>query len=239
MNPDRLAELEEERRFLLRSLTDLEREFEAGDVDGVDYRELKDGYTRRTASVLRAIDDGRSALPTRPPVNWIGRSIGAVVVVALVAVVWWALSTSSAQRRPGEQITGLDPRDEQQVLLSQARASQFADPAAAAALYDLVLAEDPDQPEALTYGGWTKALSATSDVDLRTAIDQLLRATEVDPSYPDPECFLGIIYGNLGQNDLAVPRLDVCLGADPPADVRGLVEELRNDLAAELAEPDG
>ena len=33
MNPDRLAELEEEQRFLLRSLSDLEREYEAGDVD--------------------------------------------------------------------------------------------------------------------------------------------------------------------------------------------------------------
>ena len=33
---DRLAALEEERRFLLRSLTDLEREHDAGDVDDLD-----------------------------------------------------------------------------------------------------------------------------------------------------------------------------------------------------------
>ncbi len=239
VNPDRLAELEEERRFLLRSITDLEREFAAGDIDELDYRELIDGYTARTAAVLRAIDDGRSALPPKTPANWTRRLISAGAVVGLIAVVWWALSTSSAQRRPGEQITGLDPRDEQQVLISQARASQFTDPAAAAALYDLVLADDPDQPEALAYGGWTKALSAASDDDLRDAIDQLIRATEVDPDYPDPECFLGIVYGNLGQNDLAVPRLDVCLAADPPADVRGLVEGLRADLAAELTESGG
>ena len=32
MNPDRLAELEEERRFLLESIRDLDREREAGDV---------------------------------------------------------------------------------------------------------------------------------------------------------------------------------------------------------------
>ena len=35
MDPDRLAELEEERRFLLRSLDDLERE---GDVTQLNYR---------------------------------------------------------------------------------------------------------------------------------------------------------------------------------------------------------
>ena len=66
MNPDRLAELEEERRFLLRSMTDLEREHAAGDVDEVDYRELKDGYTVRAAATLREIDDGRRALPAKP-----------------------------------------------------------------------------------------------------------------------------------------------------------------------------
>lgn len=231
MNPDQLAELEDERRFLLRSLTDLEREHDAGDVDDVDYEELRDGYTARAAAVLRAIDEGHAALPEKPPVNWSRRIFGGVIVVALVAVVWWALSASTAQRLPGGEITGLDPRDERQVLLAQARASQFDDPAAAAALYDLVLDDEPDHVEALAYGGWTKALAATSDDELRIAIDQLLRATELDSDYPDPECFLGIVYARLEQNDLALPRLDECLDANPPSDVRVLVEGLRARVA--------
>jgi hypothetical protein len=37
VNPDQLAELEEQRRFLLRSLTDLDREHQYGDVDDHDY----------------------------------------------------------------------------------------------------------------------------------------------------------------------------------------------------------
>ena len=56
MNPDRLAELEEERRFLLGSLVDLEREREAGDVEDADYEALRDGYTARAATVLRNIE---------------------------------------------------------------------------------------------------------------------------------------------------------------------------------------
>ena len=36
MNPDRLAELEEERRFLLASIRDLDRERSVGDVDEAD-----------------------------------------------------------------------------------------------------------------------------------------------------------------------------------------------------------
>ncbi|MBV8305542.1 MAG: hypothetical protein JOZ04_15120, partial [Acidimicrobiia bacterium] len=44
---DALADLEEQRRFLLQSLKDLDREREAGDIDDLDYRTLKDDYTAR------------------------------------------------------------------------------------------------------------------------------------------------------------------------------------------------
>ena len=65
MNPDRLAELEDERRFLLRSLRDLDAELDAGDVDIDDYATLRDGYTKRAADVLRDIEEGqgRAARP--------------------------------------------------------------------------------------------------------------------------------------------------------------------------------
>lgn len=240
IDPDRLAELEEERRFLLRSLTDLEREYEAGDVDEIDYRELKDGYTARAAATLRAIESGRSRLPAAPPPDWRRRGIAAVAIVALIAVVWWALSTSSAQRLPGQQISGLDPRDERQVLMSQARAVQFRDPAAAAAIYATVLERDPDDVEALTYRGWTLALSTVGEADdgrATTALEEsaaaLLRAIEIDPEYPDPFCFLGIVqFRFVGDAEVALPLVDGCLAADPPADVRGLVEELRDDVVA-------
>ena len=36
MNPDERTELEQERTFLLRSLADLEREHDAGDIDDAD-----------------------------------------------------------------------------------------------------------------------------------------------------------------------------------------------------------
>ena len=65
MNPDRLAELEDERRFLLRSLRDLDAEHAAGDVDDHDYATLRDGYTKRAADVLRAIEAGRAGMPQR------------------------------------------------------------------------------------------------------------------------------------------------------------------------------
>lgn len=244
MDPDRLAALEDERRFLLRSLEDLEREFAAGDVDEVDYRALRDGYTVRAAGTLRAIDAGRADLPERSPVDWRRRLLGVGAVVALIGVVWWALSTSSAQRLPGQQISGLDPRDQRQVLLSQARTLQTTDPAGAASLYQLVLDDDPANAEALTYRGWTLALAVRMGADvadpqaqLIEAVDSLVRATEIDPGYPDPQCFLGVVYGSfLQQPSLGLPYLDTCLASGPPADVRGLVEGLRAELQAAVAE---
>ena len=116
-DPDRLAALEEEQRFLLRSLADLEREHDVGDVDDVDYLALKDGYTVRAAATLRAVEAGRSGLAPRPPANWKRRLITLGIVMVSIGIVWWALSASSAQRLPGQQISGLDPRDEVQVLM--------------------------------------------------------------------------------------------------------------------------
>lgn len=240
MDPDRLAALEEERRFLLRSLADLEREHGAGDVDDDDYRELRDGYTARAASVLRQIESDRAALAPKPPVDWRRRVVGTVVVIALIGLVWWALSASSAQRLPGQQISGLDPRDRAAVLLSQARTMQLTDPATAADLYGQVLDDDPDNAEALAYRGWTLALSTVrmddadrAEATLDDAVQSLLAAIDADRTYPDPFCFLGIVqYRFFGEAESALPFVEGCLAADPPADVRTLVEGLRDEIVA-------
>ena len=50
-----MSALEEDRDHLLRSLDDLEREREAGDIDDADYVTLRDDYTARAAAVLRAL----------------------------------------------------------------------------------------------------------------------------------------------------------------------------------------
>ena len=251
MNPDQLAELEEERRFLLRSLVDLDREHAVGDVDDIDYRELRDGYTVRAAATMRAIDEGRNSLPAKPSTNWLKRLLAIVGVLVSIGLVWWALVASSAERTAGQQLSGLDPRDERQVLMAQARQVQFQSPAAASALYAQVLETDPDDVEALTYLGWTLALDVQQGgaddtagdgandqvvAQLREAVDSLVTATEIDPTYPDPKCFLGIVnFRFLGQAEAAAPWIEGCLAADPPADVRELVQPVSDEIAAILA----
>ena len=72
-------------RFLLRSLADLEREHDAGDVDDADYETLKDGYTARAAAVLRRIEAGRSGLAPQPTRRW-GRTLAIAAGVLAAAV---------------------------------------------------------------------------------------------------------------------------------------------------------
>lgn len=243
-NPDRLAELEEERRFLLGSLADLEREHDAGDVDGDDYKTLREGYTVRAAAVLREIADDRARPPRTPSRSWRRPLVVAVAVLLVAGGLGWFVARSSGQRLAGQELSGLDPRDEIQVLLAQARAMSLDDPAQAAAIYGEVIEREPDHVEALTYYGWTTALTAATTSDSQAAgelvldaVKQLTRATELDPTYPDPFCFLGIVeYRFLGEAEVALPNVDKCLAGGPPADVLDLVEGLRAQIEADLAD---
>jgi hypothetical protein len=58
-----VAELNEERDFLLRSIADLEREHAAGDVDDTDFATLRAGYVERAAATLRAIASAADEVP--------------------------------------------------------------------------------------------------------------------------------------------------------------------------------
>lgn len=246
MTDDRLEKLEEQRRFLLESLDDLEREHAAGDIDDHDYRSLRDDYTARAAATLRAIEDGQ-VVESAAGADWLRRAMVIAVSVALIAGVWWALSSSWAQRLPGQEITGADPRSSIEIVRAQARAAQFRQPAQAAELYQTILEDDPDDANALTYGGWTRALAAIStggdgsevQADLIAASEMLSRAIEVEPDYPDPYCLRGVLLSRfLEQDDAALGDLQTCLDGDPPADIAALVEPLVDEIETGSSSPD-
>jgi hypothetical protein len=233
MDPDRLARLEAERRYLLGSLRDLDAEHAVGDVDDEDYATLRDGYVTRAAAVLDEIEKGRAALPGPPPRPWGRRVVTVVAVIALAVAAGWWVAADSGQRLPGQVATGGLPEDSPTALLSQARVAGPADPEAAIELYGRVLDLDPDNVEALTYRAWLSSLVAAETeaaVDPGQAREDLERAMEIDPRYPDAICFAGILAVRTGGGDeVARERLEGCLAARPPAEVRGLVE---NVLAA-------
>lgn len=245
---DRLAALAEERRFLLGSLTDLEKEHAAGDVDDADYETLKDGYTVRTATVLRLIEQGEARLPQRAPKRW-GRiiTVSAVVLAASIGI-GYALAGAWGERQAGQEITGFTPGDDARLLLTSARNSMSSgDFQLANSLFGRVVEMERergrDSAEAVAYFGWTLALMTRNDLAGENS-DELLdaarlalsQAIELEPDYADPQCFLAIIEFQFRDDaEAALPYIERCEASNPPSDIAGLV----SSFAAEIREAAG
>ena len=150
---DELARLEEERAFLLRSLDDLERERDAGDIDEHDYETLKDDYTRRAVTVLRAIEAGKAKFaPPRPGGARTALIVGAVAAVAVVAGL--VMARAAGLRLPGESASGSISQNSNSLLVEARGLLASGNAVEAIRLYDEVLTLQPDNPEALAYRGW-------------------------------------------------------------------------------------
>jgi len=240
---DELALLEEERRFLLHSLRDLEREREAGDVDDVDYETLKDGYTVRAAGVLREIEAGRQALAPKRPFQWKRNLILVAASILVTAAIGFALASAFGERGARDEITGENLQPETNELLVGARAALNSgrfDRANELFVQadEKELAADRDNPEARAYVGWTFALLARAQNEsdqterrYEIALAALNQAIDMDPTYADPYCFAAIIeHRFLGDSEAALPYVDTCEASNPPAEVADLV----SDFAAEI-----
>jgi hypothetical protein len=233
MSPDSLAELEDERRFLLRSLRDLDAERAAGDVDDTDYETLRDGYTKRAADVLRSIEEGKSALPPKRPGRWRRNLIVAAIVVVVAAGAGILVARAAGQRTAGQTITGGAGGDETASLLSQARVALGVDVRTALGLYRQVLDRDPTNAEALTYSGWLLYIASGNAGEqarseaVEAARQQMAKAITADQGYADPHCFLAIIATREGDDAAtATSEKARCLALDPPAEVRSLMSQL-------------
>jgi tetratricopeptide (TPR) repeat protein len=256
LDPDALVALEEERDFLLRSLDDLEREHDAGDVDDHDYAELKDDYTARAAKVLRAIDDRRVlAGSTGPRRSW-ARTAGALAVVAVLAVgLGWFVFRDAGTRAPGQGLTG-DARQDSANLVLQAQ--QFTGQATQALqdgdsqgaidnyrkaieTYDKALEQSPTNVEAMTYRGWvlhTIALGASSDQSAQLdaqALEWLDRAVATDSTYADARVFRAILHRNAGDFPAAQADLAAVDDTQIPPFMQNMITSVRSDVAAGLA----
>ena len=133
--------------------------------------------------VALAQNQGRS--PARPLYRRVAPLLGAVLIV--VAGALWLVDRSSSQRLPGATATGgATGLDEE---LQQAATLAASDPAAALAVYDEVLVNDPNQPVALSGEGWIYA-----EAGYVAKGEGLLQKAETDdPSYDPPHLYRGLV----------------------------------------------
>jgi len=223
LNPDALASLESERDFLLRSIKDLEREREAGDLDDERYRELKDDYTARAAAVLRSIEEGRAAMSARPPVPKKRKLLTGGAVLAFVLVAALALAAAAGKRHDSQTMTGnaqsSQPAsgDNRRAALEQ-QVKDHPDDSGAHLVFARYLVEtqewteavkqyltaaklDPKNPEANAYAGWMlfqvasspNAEPTTKGELTSSALDHLDAAIAASDSYADAWFFRGMV----------------------------------------------
>lgn len=249
LDPDALAALEEERDFLLRSLDDLEREHDAGDVDDADHQALKDDYTARAAAIIRSIERREAAFDRARPPRRRGRTLAWVVGLLVLSIgLGVVVAQSSGRRDPGESVSG-DIRRTNRDLLLEAGSLWNADPPdvlGAIALYDQVLADQPANTEALSYKAWLlfQTSSATEDpadsqVLLARANELLDDAVAIDPDYGDARIFRASVLGARGFPEQGLADLDAVRPGSIPEYMDGLLQAQRSRLERQAASASG
>jgi cytochrome c-type biogenesis protein CcmH len=130
-------------------------------------------------------DLDEATVPARPLYRRVAPIVGAVLI--LVAGALWLVDRSSGQRLPGGTVSGGVTGIEEE--LQQAASLASSDPAAALAVYDEVLASDPDQPVALSAAGWIYAAAGY----VAKGEGLLQKAEADDPSYDAPHLYSGLV----------------------------------------------
>ena len=234
LDPDALATLEEERDFLLRSLSDLDAEYAAGDIDDTDYETLKDDYTRRAAAAIRGIDKQRAAFAARPGIRWRQVVIWLAGLALLGGISGSLIARSSGARGDNDEATG-GLRESTITLLNQARSllgQQDRSPDAID-LYTEVLDEQPSNAEALTYRAWLRYRSGEDPDEAIAAWEEALR---LDPEATDAAVFGIIARSDLGRYDEAAAALGAIDLAAAPPEVAGLIRQ-RGIVGGSTASP--
>lgn len=238
LDPDDLAALEDQRDFLLRSLDDLEREHEAGDLETGDYETLRDDYTARAAEVLRAIEQQHQAFAdARHPRSRARTAAIFAGVIAFAVLAGWLVASSMGAREAGDTATGgigIRQSPSQRAQACQQLMNAQA-PAEAIECFREVLEDDERNVVALSFLAWQLELSAPivggddgealSD-SARTLVE---RAIEHDPDYSYARAFRAVIAYRDGEYELAQQYLEEFRAGDPSPDAESVITQMELD----------
>ncbi|HEV7862835.1 MAG TPA: tetratricopeptide repeat protein [Acidimicrobiia bacterium] len=235
-DPDALASLESERDFLLRSISDLDAERAAGNLDDERYQALKDDYTARAAAVLRSIEEGRDARPTPPPAPRKRKLLTGGGVLAFVLVAALALAAAAGKRHDGQTISGnAQSGGGAPSSGGAAPGSEAADPARRAALERQVKEHPDDAAAHLVYARYLLEAGEPTE-----AVKEYVTSAKIDPKNPEANAYAGWVLFLAAQSanadpatateliDRALTRLDAAVdSADDYPDAhffRGMVQ---------------
>ena len=220
-----VGELEEQRDFLLRSIDDLDREFEAGDLSEDDYRTLRDDYTTRAAAVLRAIDGTSAPAPTAATTERRTQRVVWIVGILVLALgAGWLVATSAGERVAGDAASGSIPEASTDRIARAQRLVREGDILEAVKVYDELLDDDPENPVALAERGWLISRVDPSLVD--SGLASIEKAIALDPGYAEAHFYRGmILLQSKNDSAAAAQAFETALASDPPPDLKSFLED--------------
>jgi tetratricopeptide (TPR) repeat protein len=248
------GEVDEEDFAVLRSrYSQRLAEVEAA-IDASASAEIGSDATRAEAGEVEAEGglSGQSAPPGKRFRRRLGNRrvrlvIGIAAAACFVVAATLLAASLSGVRLPGESATGsvsLSTAQQEQETLDRASILGSEGQAAEAVqLYNQVLKTDPDQPDALTYGGWLirlAGLSSKKSLVLAEGDASVARAVKVAPGYPDGHALLGVIlYEDFGRAAAAAVQFRDALSAGASKNLLASVAEVavKSFAAAEQSVP--
>jgi tetratricopeptide (TPR) repeat protein len=227
--------LDDEREFLVRSLHDAALEHDAGDLNDDDFAVLTARDSARLAEVeselgVASLNDVVVPAPATEvpaePRNKDWRRVGIfaacfLIVAGAVILVDHAINP----RLAGQSISGSVTVSKQQLIeeqLNQALALNNAgNVVGALKLYNKVLSEDPNDPQALAASGWLDwnyGTAGHSPILIKEGRQNEQKAVRVAPTFYGGHLFLGLILLNQDKNAAgAVAEFNEFLADNPTA----------------------
>ena len=239
-DPDGFSVLESERDSLLRELEEVDSQLKNGEINADQHRVLSERLTADAARTIMAIERKRPA-PTPSRSMTLRLGIAASVVLGAVLIGWFLIGQLAPRQPFGAADTEVSSTEQRAARLAEvleddpsnvpARMAyarfliQMDDLPAAVEQFDEVIRWEPDNVEAMTYGGWVAVLAGADG-----GIDRLDRAIQTEPRYPDAWALRGLARMRSGQEDAAIGDLETYLALVPEGplaqEVRSVLERL-------------
>ncbi|MGI8751248.1 MAG: hypothetical protein ACR2MN_02855 [Acidimicrobiales bacterium] len=188
------------------------------------------------ATGSRASEPSPSAAQGSPPVaapasrqaRWPRRwrwTAGVVVAVAAGSLAGLAVHRGSGARMPGQTVSGapVGAAKDAQLLARAQKAAAAGDAVTALKDCRIILADDPNQAQALAEQGWL--LAQTQQRSLQTqGLGDLTRAVALAPTDEVAHLYRGIVLLDVGRKAEGVTDLQWYLDHNPDPQVKGRVE---------------
>jgi len=156
------------------------------------------------------------------------------VVLAVTSLAGGAMAMFSGSRQAGQSVTGSVPVGAAGRLAQALQLEVEGKALEALKVYDGVLADDPDNVEALAYRGWLLKRAGLVD-EAQLSLD---RAVIVNPRYADAHFFRGmLLYQDRKDPAGAVGEFRAFLGANPPPEMVPQVQQVLERAEADAARP--